>query len=212
MGKRMLAGVRRRPRFAMTVAMVLAVGGLLAVIPVTVGAAKSSPTTAAAANPHKPKAVTLVAPNGTPINLVNGSLGSVALPAGVPVHLQGNFAAGPAGPTTSNLLTGLPRAAQIAISSITVTCIYCGAGGTNVGRFDQVVFFANDASDCTGATSVTFADIETNDSQASVDFTYPTPRTLPLGFTPMGPWCIGVTVSSSGNNPPVFVSIDGTQN
>jgi len=37
MGQRFLAGVNRRPRYAVTVALVLAIGGLLALMPVTVG-------------------------------------------------------------------------------------------------------------------------------------------------------------------------------
>jgi hypothetical protein len=48
MGQRFLAGVKRRPRYEGTVALVLAIGRLLALIPVTVGAARSTPTSAAA--------------------------------------------------------------------------------------------------------------------------------------------------------------------
>jgi hypothetical protein len=212
MGQRLFAGVRRRPRYAKTLAVVLAVGGLLAVIPVTVGAAKSSPTSSASAAVHKPKAVTLVAPNGTPLNVVNGNLSFIQGAPVTPMHVQGSFIGSSAG-TNYNLLTALPAAATVAISSITATCTGC-IFGQSAYDYNWVTIFSSNASDCTtGAAGGTIAQFVVTSAEPTTEFTYPTARLAPIGFTPTGPWCIGVNVvhPSPASGLALFLSMDGSR-
>jgi len=157
--------------------------------------------------------VTLAAPDGTPLNVVNGNLASVQVAPAVPVHVQGQFAPGPQGGSiTYNLLQGLSKNAIISISSITVTCVFCfqNSQGTAAQYYDSVTVFSNNASDCSGSTSGTAAQVLATSTEPSVEFTYPA-RVVPVGFIPSGPWCLGMTFYSASVPSPVFVSIDGAQ-
>jgi hypothetical protein len=183
---------------------ILVAAVILTLTLMSVGAVISHPATAAAG----PKKVELVAPNGTPLNVVNGDLGSaVQYAPGMPVHLQGTFTGGMG--ADLNLLT-VPEAAVVSISSITVTCLNCVAYQNGTPADTQAGFFSGNVPDCSTTPPVTgtVAVIETDDSDPTVELTFPTPRIAPVGFAPSGPWCLGVYVP---NGSSYFISIDGSQ-
>lgn len=217
---------RSRRQVGLTLAAMVVIGGLVAVIPVTAGSAKPLPSSrsgASSATSHKPKAVEIVGPSGTPLNVLGGNLGIQEVPPTTPLEVQGTFnPSSSGGSQTYNLLTAIPENAVVSISSITVTCDKCtgfgfDASGNQYFPSFEVTVFDENAADCTGgsanASTGTIADINANGGEPSVDFTYPTPRGVPVGFTPSGPWCLGVTTAPVGSvlYSQIFVSVDGSQ-
>jgi hypothetical protein len=197
---------------------ILAAAGVLTLALMSVGAVISHPATAK--SPGSPKQVELVSPEGTPLNVsANGSLSTTAIQyagPGTPIHLQDTFSPAEGSTTNYDLVTAIPPAATVSISSITMTCLNCISESVAA----EATIFSLDSSDCaagpspSGPANGTVAQLWTNGSEPTTEFTYPTARLAPAGFTPSGTWCLGVTVltgDSSGFPPQAFITIDGDQ-
>jgi len=196
---------------ALIVAGMTALGGLFVIMPGPAAGAKSKPSPAPINTGSKLKQVEVVGP--VDINEV---------PPTTPLELQGTFSTGTAATDegeTYNLLSGVSSAAAVSISSITATCNVCDGfifnptEGTYAPTVLVTVFSGNTSNCTTAPITGTIAQITVNGGEPSVDFTYPSPRTAPIGFTPSGPWCLGVTVTngSFSTSSTVFVSVNGSQ-
>ncbi len=158
-----------------------------------------------------PSRVELVTPKGTPITTLNGGLGTVSVTPNVQeASVTAAFNSG-LDTTDWPLFEKIPASTRIGVTSVTVTCTTCTPAQSGYHSITATIYAGN-SSTCPytvepNATNVIAVLVASQDTP-TVEFTYPTPRVAPHGFTPTGLWCIGLRISSTDNDT-AYVTVNG---
>jgi hypothetical protein len=199
--RRLIHGRGSRLSIGAVVALVVIVGVVLAVVPASTSTARV---------PGQPKPVEIVGPNGVPVNVVNGSLSAISAPS-TPFQFQDSLHLDAGSTTVVPVEQPIPNGKKISISSITLTCNIC-TSGSGAPQSVDVILEAENAPDCsTPVPAYLVADMLVSNAEPTTEFTYPTPRTVPAGFTPSGPWCLHAAFYAGGAAANAALTIDGSQ-
>ena len=197
---RLIRGKRPRRLVGAFLALVVVVSIVLVVGPASRGAAKTAP---------KPKQVEIVGPNGTPVNVVNGSIATQLAPLASPLHFQTLLHLNAGNTQVVSILPPIPRTTTVSISSITLTCNVC-TGGSGASQSVDMALNGENSPDCS-TQAFPVAELLASGAEPTDEFTYPTPRIAPAGFTPTGQWCLQAVFFAAGAAVNAMLTIDGSQ-
>jgi hypothetical protein len=186
----------------------LSTGQIIALGLVLALAVLAVPFSAAATGVQK---VVLANSNGTPLNVVHGTLGVGdgkgamtvngnvnILPPGPPLHYEDYGLQ----PFFHNVVKAIPPGVKASITSVAAVCSDPAGGDCDLFLFDA------GGSDCSTQAAWDNGNVilvmVVSPSNPSIEFTFPTPRPAP-DFTPNGPWCLGARV----DNGVMAIAVDG---